>query len=60
MKNKKRVMTFVISEKMHSQIKKRAYEENNSLAEIIRKAVEEYIKKRRRNNGKEGWEKERK
>ena len=43
--DKKKVMTFVISEKMHSQIKKRAYEEGNSLAEIIRKAVEEYIKK---------------
>ena len=44
MKNKKRVMTFVISEKMHSQIKKRAYEEDKSSAEIIRKSVEEYLK----------------
>ena len=42
---KDRVMTFVITEKMHSQIKKRAYEEGNSLAEFIRKAVEEYLKK---------------
>ena len=44
MKDKKKVMTFVITEKMHSQIKERAYKENESLAEIIRKAVEEYLK----------------